>query len=146
MDIRRPARYRRWGSFPTTADMGVRASASDVPGLYEALGLGMFALITDLRTVRAREERVVDASADDPEGLAVAFLSKLLLLQQTEGFLVRDLHARPVGSPPTSILATAFGERFDPARHPARIEVKAVTMHRLSVDLVRRRARVIVDI
>jgi len=146
MDIREPRRYRRWGSFPTTADMGVRASASDVAGLYEALGLGLFALITDLRTVRAREERVVTASAEDPEGLAVAFLSQLLLLQQTEGFLVRDLHVRPVGSPPTSLLATAFGERFDPARHPARIEVKAVTMHRLSVDLIERRARVIVDI
>ena len=139
-------RGRRWGSFPTTADMGVRASAPTTAGLYEALGLGLFALITDLRTVRPSEGRVVTASADDPAALAVAFLSQLLLLEQTEGFLVRDLHVRPVGSPPTSILATARGETFDAARHPARIEVKAVTLHRLVVDLARGRARVIVDI
>ncbi len=126
--------------------MGISASASDVAGLYEALGLGLFALETDLRRVRRREERVLSASAEDPGGLAVAFLSRLLLLQQTEGFLVRELHVRPVGSPPTSLLATALGEPFDPARHEGRIEVKAVTFHRLSVDLERLRARVIVDI
>lgn len=126
--------------------MGIRASAATPGELYEALGLGLFALITNLRTVRAREERVVSANADDPAALAVAFLSQLLLLEQTEGFLVRELHVRPVGSPPTSLLATARGEPFDAARHPARIEVKAVTMHRLVVDLARGRARVIVDI
>jgi SHS2 domain-containing protein len=38
------------------------------------------------------------------------------------------------------------GEPFDPARHTAGTEVKAVTLHRLSVDLERGRARVIVDI
>lgn len=126
--------------------MGIRASAATPGELYEALGLGLFALITNLRTVRAREERVVSANADDPAALAVAFLSQLLLLEQTEGFLVRELHVRPVGSPPTSLLATARGEPFDAVRHPARIEVKAVTMHRLVVDLARGRARVIVDI
>lgn len=126
--------------------MGIRASAATPGELYEALGLGLFALITNLRTVRAREERVVSANADDPAALAVAFLSQLLLLEQTEGFLVRELHVRPVGSPPTSLLATARGEPFDAARHSARIEVKAVTMHRLVVDLARGRARVIVDI
>lgn len=126
--------------------MGVSASATTPAGLYEALGLGLFALITDLRRVRPTEERVVSASGDDPAALAVAFLSQLLLLQQTEGFLVRDLHVRPIGTPPTSLLATARGERFDASRHLARIEVKAVTMHRLVVDLERGRARVIVDI
>ncbi|HEY6239106.1 MAG TPA: archease [Thermoplasmata archaeon] len=142
----RPARRRSWGSFPTTADMGIRASGATSEELFEALGLGLFALMTDLRKVRPRSERTVSASGSDPVGLAVAFLNALLVLQQTEGFLVGELHARPVGSPPTAILATAYGEPFDPARHSRRIEVKAVTMHQASVDLARGRARVIVDI
>ena len=126
--------------------MGIRATGVDAASLYEALGLGLFALTTDLRKVRPSDERIVRASAGDPEGLAVAFLSELLVLQQTEGFLVREIRARPVGTPPTSIRATVRGEPFDPARHDRRIEVKAVTMHRLSVDLVRGTARVIVDV
>jgi SHS2 domain-containing protein len=126
--------------------MGIRASGASPEELFEALGLGLFALMTDLRKVRSTSERTVTASGSDAVSLAVAFLNALLFLQQTEGFLVGELHARPVGSPPTAILATAHGEPFDPARHSRRIEVKAVTMHRASVDLARGRARVIVDI
>ena len=137
---------RSWGSFPTTADIGLWARADSPSGLFEALGLGLTALATDLRKVRPRLERSVSAAAPDPEGLAVAFLTELLILQETEGFLPRALHVRTVGSPPTALLATARGEAFDAARHPSRMHVKAVTLHRLTLDLARGRARLIVDI
>ena len=137
---------RSWGSFPTTADMGIRASAPTPEGVFEALGLGLFALITDLRTVRATEARVVTSSGVDLTDLAVDYLSRLLLLQQGEGFLAREIRVTLGGSPPTSLTARVRGEPMDPVRHPRRIEVKAITLHRLSVDLARGRARVIVDI
>jgi SHS2 domain-containing protein len=140
----RPA--RRWGTFPTTADVGIWATGPTADALFEALGLGLFAVITDLRTVRAREERAVSASAEDVPSLVVAFLGELILLQQTDGFLVRTLTVHGVGDPPTSILASATGEPFDPARHPARTEVKAATFHGLIFDPERGRARVILDI
>jgi SHS2 domain-containing protein len=140
------ARGRRWGSFPTTADEGIWARGKGPSQLLEALGLGLFALMTDLRTVRPREERIVRASGEDLPELVVAWLSELLLLQQTEGFLVREIRARPVGSPPTALLATVRGEMLDPGRHPRRKEVKAITYHELAIDLARGRARVIVDI
>jgi SHS2 domain-containing protein len=141
---RRPS--RRWGSFPTTADVGVWATGPTSDALFEALGLGLFAVITDLRTVRVREERAVRASAEDSTSLVVAFLGELLLLQQTDGFLVRTLTVHGVGRPTTSVVASAGGERFDSARHPARTEVKAITFHDLVFDPERGRARVILDI
>jgi SHS2 domain-containing protein len=136
----------RYGSFPTTADVGVWATASSNAELFEAVGLGLFALMTDLRTVRATEERIVEATGADPTSLLANYLNELLVLEDSEGFLVRSIHARPVGSPPTALLATVKGERFDPERHPRHMDVKAVTLHRLSIDLTRHRARVIVDI
>jgi SHS2 domain-containing protein len=114
--------------------------------LFEALGLGLFALMTDLKTVRPRVERAVSASGSDPSSLVVAFLSELLLLQQTEGFVAREIRAHPVGDPPTAIVASVSGESFDPDRHPARTEVKAITLHDLTIDFAQGRARVIVDI
>lgn len=141
-----PARHRSYGRFPTTADVGIRATGGTVGELFEGLGLGLFALMTDLRKVRPTQTRTVAASGADLEQLTVAYLSQLLLLEQEDGFLVREISARPVGDPPTSILATVRGETFDPGRHPRRVEVKAITMHRLTVDLAQRRARVIVDI
>jgi SHS2 domain-containing protein len=112
----------------------------------EALGLGHNALITDLRKVRPSAERTIAASGTDPTELVVAFLGQLLLLQQVEGFLVRSIHARAIGTPPTSVLATVRGEPFDLERHPQRVEVKAVTLHRLAFDPAKGRARVILDI
>ena len=96
--------------------------------------------------MRPREDRAVSASAEDAPSLVVAFLSELLLLEQTEEFLVRDVRVRTVGNPPTALVASVSGERFDPARHTARTEVKAVTYHDLVFDPARGRARVIVDI
>jgi protein archease len=114
--------------------------------LLEGLGLGLSALMTDLRRVRPHEERHVHAEARDPSGLVVAFLSELLLLYADDGFVARKITARTRGEPPTSVSATILGERFDPARHSARIEVKAVTLHELRFEPEHGRARVIVDI
>ncbi|HYA70456.1 MAG TPA: archease [Thermoplasmata archaeon] len=140
------SRARRWGSFPTTADVGIWATGANPAALFEALGLGLFALMTDLRKVRRTEERAVSASGADPAELVVAFLTELIVLQQTDGFLARDIRARPIGNPPTALVASVSGEPFDPKRHSARIEVKAVTLHGLVFDAARGRARVIVDI
>jgi SHS2 domain-containing protein len=102
--------------------------------------------MTDLKTVRPRLERAVSASGSDPASLVVAYLTELLMLEQTEGFVAREIRAHPVGDPPTAIVASVTGEAFDPERHPARTEVKAVTLHDLTIDLALGRARVIVDI
>lgn len=102
--------------------------------------------MTDLRKVRSREERAVQASGPDPPGLVVAFLTQLITLNAVEGFLVREIRCRPVGTPPTALLAQLRGEPFDPDRHPRHFEVKAATFHELEVDLDHYRARVIVDI
>jgi SHS2 domain-containing protein len=137
---------RRWGSFPTTADVGVWATGPNAAALLEALGLGLTALMTDLRRVRPREERSVRASAADPSGLVVAFLTELVLLHAEDGFVPRQIRARTTGTPPTSVEAVCLGEPFDPVRHRARTEVKAVTLHQLRFDPRTGHARVIVDI
>jgi SHS2 domain-containing protein len=137
---------RKYGSFPTTADVGLWARGSTVGELFSSAGVGLFALMTDLRKVRPREERTVSATSEDSEGLVVAFLTELLLLMERDGFVGRSVHARPIGTPPTSVLATVKGEPFDARRHVRHKEVKAVTHHGLVLDLPRGRLRVILDI
>jgi SHS2 domain-containing protein len=137
---------RRWGSFPTTADEGIWAEADSPEGLFEALGLGLFALITDLDTVEPRESREIRAEGRDAPALAVQYLGALLLLQQTEGFLARELRVELDGEPPHALHAVLRGEPMDAARHPRWKEVKAITYHEIQVDPARGTARVIVDI
>jgi protein archease len=137
---------RRWGSFPTTADVGIWARGRTAGELFEALGLGLTALATDLRRVRPAQERTLSASAPDLEQLVVEFLTQLIILQESEGFVPRELTVRTIGSPPTALLATARGEPLDPKRHAVRMHVKAATLHGMSIDLRKGLARLIVDI
>ena len=88
----------------------------------------------------------MSAAAADAPGLVVAFLTELVLLHDLEGFLAREIRAHPIGTPPTALVARVVGERFDPARHPVRTDVKAITLHGLVFDPERGRARVIVDL
>jgi len=143
----RPTRpSRRWGSFPTTADVGIWARGPTASSLLEGLGLALFALISDPRRVRPREVRTVRAEGADPAELTVSFLTELLVLQETDGFLGRRISAQVRGRPARSVVAQVVGEPFDRERHVGRTEVKAVTYHDLEFDPRRGRARVIVDL
>lgn len=137
---------RRFGSFPTTADVGIWATAATPSGLFEGLGLALSGLGCDRRGVRPLERRQVHVSAADPSSLVVAFLTELVLLRDAEGFLVRDLTVRLRGAGKTVLDATVVGETFDAHRHRRRMDVKAVTLHRLTVSFRPPSARVIVDI
>lgn len=137
---------RAYGSFPTTADVGLWARGRTTSELFGAAGVGLFALYTDLRRVRRRARRTVRAEAVDPAALLVAYLNELVTLVQAEGFIGRSVEAHVDGSPPVAVEAHVDGEPFDPARHLSRMDVKAVTLHRLELDLDRHTLRVIVDI
>lgn len=140
------ARAGRYGSFPTTADMGLWATGTGAEALYEGLARALAAATTDLRTVRPSVERTVTAAGRDPVGLAVAFLGELVTLFQVEGFVPRTVRVELSGPERLALRATLRGEPFDPERHPRRIEVKAVTFHEAVFDAGRGRARLVVDI
>lgn len=136
----------RWGTFPTTADTGLWARSPTLDGLLSGLGTGLFAVMTDLRRIRPNERREVRARARDGPGLAVALLSELIVLEQTEEFVARRVIVRSQWRPTPSLVADVYGERWDQDRHDRRKEVKAVTLHRLEVTLDPPTARVILDI
>lgn len=136
---------RHW-SFGTTADVGLGAAASSSEGLFEELGKGVFGLMTDLKGIRPSEHHDLTVEGASPESLLVAFLSELIYLHDTEGWVFRRFEVRLEGRPPRRAVARAWGEHWDDGRHSRKVAVKAVTLHRLELDLVKGRARVILDI
>src|SRR4029077_12617725 len=137
------SRMARHGSFPTTADMGLWARGPDAASLYEGLALALFGAMTDLRKVRRTDRRPLRPPGTEPTGLAVRFLSDLLTLFHTDGFVARSVAVRVRAA---GVEAELWGEPFDPGRHSRRVEIKAVTYHAANVDARRGTARVVVDI
>jgi len=118
--------------FEHTADLGLRIRSGDLAGLFEEAGRALFSVIvTDLDSVRPREEVSFQLDADRNDDLLRDWLAELLYTFHTRHLLLRhfDVEVRD-----TLLSATARGETLDENRHRLDAEVKAVTYHGLKVE------------
>jgi SHS2 domain-containing protein len=132
----------RYEEIEHTADVGIRAFGKTASEIFAAAAEGMFSLIANPAKVRAKGEVEIRLTAEDPPKLLVAWLSELLFLHETQRLLFCrfDIHVRG-----KSLRARAWGERIDKRRHELKLAIKAVTYHRLSVDVAKGVAEVIFD-
>ena len=122
--------------------MGIRAYGKTASALFASAAEGMFSLVAELSKVKPTGEEEIRLSAEDLPSLLVAWLSVLLFLHETQNLLFCRFDVRVRG---TSLTAHAWGERIDKRRHELKLAIKAVTYHRLSVDLTKGVAEVIFD-
>jgi SHS2 domain-containing protein len=119
-------------TFEHTADLGLRVRAADVDGLFADAGRGLFSLMVanldDVRTVDEVSLGVVGAELDY---LLFDWLNELLFVFDTRRLVLVEFQVRVAES---GVQATARGEPFNPARHHAEHEVKAITYHELKVS------------
>lgn len=144
-----PARKRGRRGFSIiahTADTGIQAYGDDLRELFVNAARGLAHVITDLERIAERESREVAVTARDEEALLVAWLNELIYLFDAEGLLFHRFDVVDLTS--TSIQATAYGERVDPARHAIKTGVKAATFHALRITQGSNgyTARVILDV
>jgi SHS2 domain-containing protein len=89
----------------------------------------MFAVITDLDGVEAREVREVRAHGDSLPTLLVTWLNECLYVHEVEGFVAREVElvaldeSPRVGGEPFRIHGILRGEELDPGRHSRGISV-----------------------
>ena len=92
-------------------------------------------MVEEIGTVAPLERRVFSLTADSLDLLLFEFLQELVYHKDADQLLlrVRDLRIEETGSG-VRLHAETIGETIDPARHPLLADVKAVTLHRLSVE------------
>lgn len=133
----------RYEEIDHTADVGIRAYGSTLDELFANAAEAMFSLIVDLDTVKPIGEVEVRLSADDTATLLLRWLSELLYLHETQRLVFCSFEVKVDG---TSLQGRARGEAIDKKRHELRLAIKAVTRHRLTVDVKKGIAEVIFDI
>lgn len=115
-----------------TADVGVEAWGDSLPEAFEEAAKAMFSLMVDLDAVVERTERTRSVRASDREGLLVSWLNALIALVDAEGVVFRRFAVERLTD--RELVATAYGEPLDPARHAPHLAVKAATHHAVSVE------------
>lgn len=132
-----------------TGDVGFTAEAPTLAELLGEAAAAFAATLTDPSRVEPLERRTFAVTAEAPDLLLHCVLEELLYRFEVGGFLPCAASAKveQIGAEWVAELE-ATGERRDPARHPIKVLVKAVTYHGLKVECVgdRWQARVIFDI
>jgi len=137
-------------TFDHTADLGLRVAGGSLNELFAEAAAGLISLIVaDFGSVVAAQERSLQIDSPDLEYLYFDWLSELLFLFESEGWLTASAEVEVAGN---SLRGVVRGETFCEERHRRSHEVKAITYHELSVESEDRAghefwtAEVIVDI
>jgi len=119
--------------FEHTADLGLRVRAPSLERLCEDAAAGLMQIIAgDVAQIRPDEPETFELSGRRPDYLLFDWLNELLYVFGSRRMLFSRFEVAP-GVEERGLRATAFGERYDPARHTLAHEVKAITYHGLTV-------------
>jgi len=121
----------RYTIFDHTADLGVEIYGKTLPELFANAAFAVFDILTDLRFVKATEERQLVIEGSGWEDLLVNYLREILYLFNGEGLLLKEYSIGKIA--PYRLEGSVTGEFFDPATHRIHTEIKAVTYHQISV-------------
>jgi SHS2 domain-containing protein len=118
-----------------TGDVYVAAYGSCLEECFSNAALALFEVMTEVRKVRPIISQDFTVEGSDKENLLYSWLEALLVNFETtdnlySSFKVHEIKITPEG---LSLKATAYGEPFDPKRHPQKVAVKGVTYHRMEI-------------
>lgn len=114
-----------------TADVGFEAFGASREEVFENAARALVSLEIDLESVSAREEASIEVTGSDLPNLLVNWLSEILYLHDAEQWVFGDFEIKTLDD--RTLQAIARGEKANPARHVAKLRVKAVTYHQLSI-------------
>jgi len=116
-------------------DAYVEVRAATLNSAFEQAAFAMFDVMTDPDAVGSELTDRFEVAANDEVSLLHDWLEQLLLKFDLDGkvysrFEVEKIAAR---NGEVHLEAKAHGGLFEPGRHPAKVEIKAVTYHRMEV-------------
>ena len=118
--------------FEHTADVGLRVSGSTLAALFAHAAQGLVTLIAEDSTITRTDSRQVALSAGSVADLLRTWLTELIFWFDAQRFLPSAYDFQEVTE--TRLCGQVQGERFDPTRHTAGVEVKGVTRHQFAVE------------
>jgi len=114
-----------------TADVGVRATAPTLAGLFVQAAKGLYAALGQLEASQEPATRTIVLAAPDAEGLLHDWLEELRWAFESAGHVYDRFEFERFE--PTNLTARCAGHVCDGARSEIGAEIKAVTYHNLNI-------------
>jgi SHS2 domain-containing protein len=119
-----------------TADVGFVASGATLEECFTAAAEATLeVMLANVAALQPRERREVHVEAEALDLVLLRFLEELVYRKDAEQVLLRPTSMRVTQREDRWVVdAVLAGEGIDPTRHQLSADVKAVTLHRLSVQ------------
>ena len=120
---------------PHTTDAYIEAVGVTFENALENAGLALFDTMCNLSSITQAHQDVIRVKEGDDLEILYDWLETLLLKFELDQRVYNKFEVSiSRGLRDLSLTANAYGEMFDRKKHGAKVEVKAVTYHRMEVS------------
>ena len=118
-----------------TADAYVEAYGATLEEGFANAGAAFTDVMTELESVEDKVEESFLVEGQDLSALLYSWLEELLLEFELKGMLYSRFAVSGIEetSEGFRLTAKAFGEKYDPKRHPTKVGIKAATYHMMEI-------------
>ena len=128
--------HPRYRLLPHMADAFVEVQAPTLAGVFEEAAFAMFDVMTDPTVIERSFVDQFEVTSHDEISLFHDWLEQLLLKFDLDGKVYSVFHVEKIDPQNGNLClaAKAQGGLFERGRHPAKVEIKAVTYHRMEIS------------
>ncbi len=125
----------RYEFLPHTTDAYIQSVGPTFEEALENAGLALFDTMCNLDSISIKEVDDVEADGGDEVELLYDWLETLLLKFELDSKVYSKFHVTLLKTAPNilQLRAKAYGETYNRQLHDSKVEVKAVTLHRMEV-------------
>ena len=126
---------KRFRFLEHTADAYVEAYGINLEEAFENAAAAMTDVMTELEKVDAKNEETFVVEEQDESALLYSWLEELLLEFELKGKLYSRFEVSRIEeiSKGVRLTAKAWGENYDPEKHPSKVGIKAATYHQMKI-------------
>jgi SHS2 domain-containing protein len=120
---------------PHTTDAYIQATGSTLEEAFEYAAMALFDTLCDLKAISPKQAESLEVSGTDEVALLHSWLESLLLKFELEGKVFSRFKVTLSRRLLNRLQANAeiYGESYQKRKHGAKVEVKAVTLHRMEI-------------
>jgi len=120
---------------PHTTDAYIEARGATFEQALESAGVALFDTMCDINSVSQELDDQLHVSGSDETNLLYDWLERLLLKFELEGKVYSKFEVTSISKSAGTMQTSArmSGEMYDRKKHGSKVEVKAVTYHKMEI-------------
>lgn len=133
----------RFRTIAHTSDIGLISYGKTLAQTFANAAYGLSSIMVELNNVHEIESRNIEVNESSVEDLLFEWLNRFIYLFDVEMLVFKRFDIKEFD--PSRLVATCYGETFDPSRHTFKTGIKSATYYLLKVDPEKNQAQVFFD-